>query len=443
MASEVARIQEPFVPKLEALGQWCDASKLFIERAHVAETLLSIDPDHEQARAWLRYARQKDRSWKLTSTRPFFDEKKDLVPEFDKRHADVARPLREALEPLLDETDEWHTAGVRDHLLRTLVALFPDDADLRERNGERLADGKWILKASADAAAGRRAIGDLAAEAGRDGAKQGPAVPQKQSDVAVCLSSPDFELRSRVSLAETQELASQIIAARQLAAGVLDRGVRFAPHFVVHLFGSFAEAQRYGESRTDVAAGRRAWMRGHDAFWPQDEELVIGADAHDSRIDVCVREIISTLRTRDGFELNSAPGWMSEGVGMYLTYALVGTRLTAFVQPTQYADTGVSRDLAQPGADWVQAVRRLVVDKGAAPNLRVLTGLPLNSMTRDDGLMAYALAAYFLEGCPDDFRRMYARLGKQASFHQCLAETFNLDVDALELRFVRWLRETK
>src|SRR5262245_13659930 len=56
-ASEVAKAVEPFLPKLEALGQWCETSTLFIERAQVAEALITLDANHAKARAWLRYKR--------------------------------------------------------------------------------------------------------------------------------------------------------------------------------------------------------------------------------------------------------------------------------------------------------------------------------------------------------------------------------------------------
>jgi len=442
MASAVVKIEEKYVPAMEALGQWCGDSTLFIERAQVAEALLLVDAENEKARAWLRYVRQKDRTWKQSSARPFFDEKKELLPEWTKRRADALDPMRAELEPFLEQRDDWRTVGVRDRLLRTLVALWADDAELHDRNGEASIDGKWLLKETVGVAVRRRRLLDVSSAALKAAVKDAAAYPMRVAEYGTCVTAPDFEVRARVPPAEASEFASRITAARVVADEFLAPRIRLRTGLVVHVFPSVAEGRRYLDSRTDVTADRRRFGEGRGTFWLTGDELVVADDTRDKRLDSGVRQAIDTMARADGYWLFAAPGFLSEGVGMYLTWALLGTRLTVFVQSTKYADQA-KRELADAGADWVNVVRKLVLEKGVAPNLKVLIGTPLNAMTREDAVMSYALAAYFLEGRPDDFQRLYATMTGKRGFPESLAETCGVDAEGLELRFVRWLRETK
>jgi hypothetical protein len=442
-ASEVAKVVEPYVPKLEALGQWCETSTLFIERAQVAEALVAIDADHAKARAWLRYKRQKDRSWKQTSTRPFFDEKTELLPEWKKRREDVAGPLRDELEGFLSRRQDWHTAGIRDRVLRTLLALWPEDAELRERNAEKQFNGRWLLKESEGLDGRRRRIRELAAAADKEARATVSQFAPFASERPVSFRTAEFTVKSDLPMRDAQEVAVRLIAARSLYEGALGVKTTFPKGFVVYVLPSIAEGKRLLASRSDVPEAHRRAVDGLSSYWVDDDELVLAEEQAAERLDAGVRHVLAMLRSRDVGCLFSMPGWMSEGVGMYLTHALLGTRLTVFVKETKYADDDVHRELANAGYDWVQAVRRLVLEKDLAPGLRTLTGTPLNSMTKDDALMAYALAAFFLAGRPDDLRALMSRMAYGHEFHESLAETCNVDVDALELRFVRWLREMK
>jgi hypothetical protein len=408
----------------------------------VAEALLLVDAENERARAWLRYVRQKDRTWKQSSMRPFFDEKKELLPEWTKRRDAALDPMRAELEPFLEQRDDWRTVGVRDRVLRTLAALWADDADLHDRNGETSIDGKWLLKETVGVAVRRRRLLDVSSAALKAAVKDAAAYPMSVAEYGTRVTAPEFELRSHVPPAEALELASRITAARVVADEFLAPRIRFRTGFVVHLFSSIEYGRRYLASRTDVTAERRRISEGDSTYWPTDVELVVCDDTRDARLDSCVRQLIATMPRADNYWLFWTPGFLSEGVGTYLTWALLGTRLTVFTKSTNYAGEA-NRELADAGADWVNVVRKLVLEKGVAPNLKVLTGTPLNAMTKEDAVMSYALAAYFLEGRPDDFRRLYATMTRKCGFPQSLSETFGVDAEGLELRFVRWLRESK
>jgi hypothetical protein len=439
--AEAQAASAPFLPELEKLGQWCNDSALMLRRSYVAETLIGLNPEHELGRKWLRYKRDSDGTWLITSAKPFFDEKPALLPEWENRRVPLAARMHDALEPLIAQRSDWRTAGTRARLLRALVAIDPDDEDLRERAGEVRAGKKWVLKESAAVVDRRRKILDAAFSARADALKAVKDLTSSPSPLGISLGTPEFKVMSALPADDVRQVAIRVVAARSLYERVLGTHVSYQPGLTVSLFGSREAAMRYVDARRDVTEERRRFAKDRTTYWLTGTEFVVSATEFDHRIDECARQVFSSLVGAER-ELWGAPAWMGEGVGMYLTYVLIGTRLTPFVTASKYADDSIHKELADPKCDWVQAVRKKVADRPVPLGLRILTSLPLNSMTEDDTLIAYALAAYFIEGRPADLVSILRDLKTGANFHQALANTCAVDADALEVRFVRWLRET-
>lgn len=440
--AEVVAASAPFLPELDKLGQWCNDSTLMARRAQVAEAMILLAPDNERGRGWLRFKRQADGTWKQTSSKPFFDDKPEVLPEWEKRRAPLAERMRAAFEPLIARREDWRTAGARMRLLRALVAIDVEDRELHDRAGECLAGKKWILKESAATAAGRKRIRDAVSAASADAVTAAKDMKQGTSAIGTTFGTAEFTVQSALTPGEVRDLAMRVFAARRLYERVLDVHVSFRPGFVVSVFPTHDSAMLYVATRKEMSPEQRKFADGCTTFWVARHETVVCNPRPDERVDECVRQVLSSL-VGTPKELFVSPSWIGEGAGMYLTYVLVGTRLSPFITATKYADESLHKDVADPKCDWVQAIRTQVLDKSVAPKLRLLTGLPLNSMTPDDTLMAYALAAYFLEGRPADLLRILEALKSGAPFHQALADVCDVDADELEVRFVRWLRETK
>src|SRR5262245_33012382 len=145
-------------PALEELGAWCGEEKLLRRRAAIAEALLAVDPDHEKARAWLQFKRDPRGDWRRAAAYvPSVDGRSDDWPEWVARRTAVLDPLKKDLECVCGNPIVARTPG-RDRTLRLVVALYPDDAGLREKHGERRVGGRWILEESASAAEGRKRV---------------------------------------------------------------------------------------------------------------------------------------------------------------------------------------------------------------------------------------------------------------------------------------------
>ncbi len=439
LAAEVSKAAAPFHEKLVALGEWCGASTLMLERSRVADALVLFDADDEHGRTWLRFKRGKDGAWARTSTRPFFDEKSELLPEWDKRRAEVAVPLRAAIEPFLGRGDDWRTAGVRDRVRRALVDLFPDDAALHDAAGETLVAGKWLLKESAATAAGRKHVADAVRAARESTTSLAPAWTVEQRWTST-VSLDEATVHANMSKPEALEVAQRIVQARTLLGAAFDTSPQKRKSLQVWALASPAENGDFLRSRTDVPDERKKLFGRSRGYWLLLDDLVLAHADQPHRVDSAVRHVLQYTYSGIGW-LCDAPPCVSEGVGTYLTYALLGTRLTVFVDASRYVDESAAREMADPASDWTALARRMT-ERGFEPRLKVLFGLPLDSMTKDDGLMAYALAAYFLEGRPTDLKEILARESRRSGFMQGVADVCRTDVDGLEARFVRWLRET-
>lgn len=432
-----------FPAQLGELAAWCDGAQVLAERNRVAEAMLLFDPDDARARAWLGFRAEGEGKWKRVPGPLAANLAKEALPEWERRRDDLTAPYR-AMSPAA-RAMRWTSkdpkvAGLRDRVRRALVALAPDDAALRDLDGETHAGGRWILRETAATAAGRRRVADLARDA-RKAAAKAEAAWSREPDWVSVLSIGGFTVRSAFPKSDTEEIARGIVGARELFSRVFENEASIPDGLVVFLFADYWSHKRFLESRTDVKPERRKECLDLGNYWIGDGALVCYDEPQAERVDGLVRQTLSNVKSKIG-RMYRASDWMGEGLGMYLTHALVGTRLTAFVQSTQYSDESVGREISDARSDWVALARRMV-ERGFEPKIPILVGTPLNSLTRDDGLFAYALGAYFLETRPSDAARLIARTQDGTNFHRALAETCGTDAEGLEVRFLRWLRETK
>lgn len=422
------------------LARWCDERKLPVERDLTAQAVLVFDPDDAAARHWLGYMRRKDGTWFSTHPAAPTDSGKDALPEWEKRRAEIADALRAAVAETKKTVLVRETAALRDRACRALLTLVPDDAAARADDGEVFVRDKWLLAESAETAAGRKRIADIA-DAARKSTANVKVECRTDVDWPVVASLEGLTLRSRLDRRTTENLAKRFLQARRLFADVFGVETSLCKGLEVFALASFDENEAFVAGLSGLTDAQRKSFTQCGSYWMDDERLVLAHDDLRNREDVAVRHALQTMDSPCG-PVCAAPPWIGEGAGMYLTYALVKTRLTAFVSNTDYVDQLVSREASDEKADWVTVVRRMI-DRGVEPRIPILVGLPLDSMSKEDGLVAYALAAYFLEGRPKDLKSLLVLMHLGHDFHDSLAIICRTDAEGLECRFRRWLRETK
>jgi hypothetical protein len=159
--SETAKALGRFPEDLAALAAWCDQAGLAVERNRVAETILLFSPDDATARNWLGFKGEGEGKWKRVPTPPPLDSNKDALAEWTSRRDALVAPFRGTLLAMATAPNP-RIAGIRDRVLRSLVALAPEDREFRVLNGETYAGGRWVLNETVATAEGRRRIADAA-----------------------------------------------------------------------------------------------------------------------------------------------------------------------------------------------------------------------------------------------------------------------------------------
>jgi hypothetical protein len=332
---------------------------------------------------------------------------------------------------------------VRDRVLRVLLAVLPDDADLRGANREtQVKGGRWVLAETAASQAGRDRVAAAvkAARAAAAEARQTVVLGRSRGEWKVSVTTQAIEILSQLTQPETDDAVRAALVSHALMGELFGRPATLRRGFRVYLLPDLQSSAGFLAKISELSDAEREHFERYGSYW-LDGELVVALSAHAERLDCVSRQVMPGVTTPIGRLLDTPP-WIREGLGMYLTYQLLGTRETVFVQSGSYDDEALAREVAQVNSDWVQIARKLV-ERGYDPNLAVLTGLPMNAMTKDDGLMAYALASYFVEGRPSDLAALLTGLSQaeKGAFHRVLAETCGVDVTALQARFVRWLHE--
>ncbi|MCK6459023.1 MAG: hypothetical protein L6Q95_03925, partial [Planctomycetes bacterium] len=139
-----AAARRALVERLDALVAWCARSELFLDRDRTCELILRFDPDHREARKWLKYV-ERDGKWvRLAAYAPPRNRNAKAEPEFaEHRRAAVRRFADDVIAALEKSGAAWSPAA-RKLAIEDVLVLDPDDERARALNGEVRADGRWI-----------------------------------------------------------------------------------------------------------------------------------------------------------------------------------------------------------------------------------------------------------------------------------------------------------
>ena len=175
----------------------------------------------------------------------------------------------------------------------------------------------------------------------------------------------------------------------------------------------------------------------HDmAHWGEAEAM---------RLDELVRLALGWL-LYDAFKITADVAWVHEGVGLYMTRELVGTRLTWFVKPSEYLkpreEQALRARLLKPGTNWMDEAQRMLA-REHSPKLAFVMGKRVDNMTPEDMLYAYVMAAYLLEGRPAEAPALLAKIGAGTPSAVAVQEVLGIDVRQLDERVRRWLGERR
>jgi hypothetical protein len=436
-----------YVEDLLALADWCHGKKLFVERDRLWEQVLTLAPDDSRARGGLGYRRGKD-GWERGTENRSRNFGKEHLGELAEREHDVGarycvRLLDAAAE--LAPDSEAHRA-LEDEILR----VDPDNGTVRRARDHVKVGDVWMLRESA-VAKGRRAEIKAAARAGRDEAPTPRDVPPNEKERAI-------------GLPWTAVLATDMV--RALGTGSRDEIQRAATalHSAHHVFTTLLGSEaRYGRDCTAFLLrpqDQATFLANHPAIAPRYAERLAAMDgsgiegtsdfaywAADEarRLDGIVRNGIGWLFA-DGFHVSLYQPWLFEGVGLYLTREIVGTRLSWFVQPSEFLsrdeEMALRANLLNPESNWMNEAHKVLAGPNA-PSLATVFEKTAATMTPEDMLVSYALAAYLLEGRPEEAPLLMKRIGANVPAARAVQAVLGLATEELDRRLVTWLSERR
>jgi hypothetical protein len=138
--------------------------------------------------------------------------------------------------------------------------------------------------------------------------------------------------------------------------------------------------------------------------------------------------------------------WAWEGIGLYVTRALVGTRLTWYGsgQSTGAAETKeLLGRLLKADVNWMNEAYQMLA-AGQAPPLRQLLARGIDAVGVRDVLLAYAFAAYLIEGQAGEVRAILLPVGKERVASASAVEAaLGRSPEELDGRLARWLNERR
>lgn len=448
-AEQHSQLNASLLQELESLANECQRARLYLEKDRLYWMILELDPDHRVARRALRFVRNGD-EWRQSFTYKPGKNRNDAQLEDYRARIERAWARYRAGMFTLIETHRLMLglAGVEQNL-EAMRELYPEDVTLRGLLGEVRLGDRWILKETLLARERRAAIASIA----QSSLEKAPA---PEESVA---TAEELELRIRWNAAEqTPEVRvlgtvpkSETVKTARVSHAVGDFfRVLFREHqrqcedFTIYLLNGPAQGLQLTRNWPGLTQQMRADLERAQGGWLGEERRLGEWSANPlRRLDGAARQSLG-LFLLDVYGINGRQGWAWEGLGLYLVHQLIGTRMTWFFEGEGYGkgatSGGLWSSMQAPTSDWLQMGEDFMA-VGEFSRLRYLLGRNVNSMTDSDLLHSYVLAAYLVEGRPNQLPAILTRIGAGEHPVRVFETELGVSIDRLEERLQRWLIE--
>jgi hypothetical protein len=436
LEAERQAVRARFAGEVEELAEWAQEHRLYLQRDRLYGALLALQPEHAEARRFLRYRRTRD-GWEQQKYSPPQDRGTEFVAEYGARRAALESAWGAALKGLA----ERHAAAGRERgdawLYDDLLILAPDNAQARNRRSEVQAEEGWILQETSAGRARRAHLQRRAAEL--RGALPTVEGARPAADALAGWREARLPV-ARVVAAELNAEALGILALAQGAAGlfreVFDEAPILPEDLTVYVLDAPEAKREFLARRGDPMV--RSLAEAHDSLWlPRSSTLVLCGPSKEIRRDHAVRQLIERM-LRDSYGIGSDAAWALEGFSLRLGELLAGS--------TELARNTGSDAAGKKGASpWREA--RALLAAEPHPRLARLFGVQAQDLAREDVLLSYAFACYLIEARPGKLARLLDALGRGAAGEgspdvgAVLEQELGLAPDALDAHLARWAAE--
>jgi hypothetical protein len=133
---------------------------------------------------------------------------------------------------------------------------------------------------------------------------------------------------------------------------------------------------------------------------------------------------------------------LQEGLASYLTFLATGTRYSWTVEATYSGSGGADPGRLRSAAfDWATAAAEFLEKPENARALRLSLPKSYSAQTGADALVAYAFAAFLVEGHDGAAKSLLERIGKGTALDEAFQATLGADPERVQARLARWCRE--
>jgi len=439
------------VEQLDQLATWCAKNQLFLDRNLAYELILRFDPDHSEARKWLKYVLREGVWVRTASYAPPKNMTTKMHGEYVSHRAAIVKQFTDDVIAALEQGKAW-PASARKLAIEDVLAADPDNERARAMNGETRLGDRWVPAETARAATRRREL----VEAAR-GALAGVPEPRRveigqDAELGVAwtdaVETEDWRIVATTGLDEARKAA--VLASATVPLFEACFGVTVEPRSgqIYYMMAQQSDFQLALTRHPRCKPEFRKFAFNVGSAWLPGTAILLGFHAQAAtRLESAARQPTAALLLRS-FGITAKQGWAYEGIGLYLTELLAGTHTTYTIHPTGYAQDDHAKaalwtKIQALDTDWFEVARGLVHDR-KNPDLVFLMSKDTNAMDAVDLIFSYVLGAYLLEAYADKAPDLLRAIGeRKMPFHDAVPKILGLEVPELQARLLAWLEERR
>lgn len=443
-----AEARTALVTRLVDVAKWCNDRELFGERNRIWLRILELDTDNTDARRGLKHSRGPDGKWKDVAPREVQNLNKKALVDLPKRERAAWNPYGAALIAALDA--EKAPKEVRDLVFEEVLKVDPNNEAVHQALGDVLLGDLWVLPETKRGKERRAEIKGTVRSA-IDGIAEPATVSPSEQEAALhaawkgACATAHVRCLTSLDPVEARTIARMAEASGATLGSLVGVEPKYPEGFTIFLLGA-SDRDAFLERQPQLdAAERQRLSRLTGSGIPRTYHVGLWDGDAAQRLDGAVRHTLGHLVTTSlGVQPQCAWAW--EGLGLYLTREVVGTRLTWFVAEASASASGEAAALRGKlmGADsnWMNEALQLL-SGDAPPTLERALARNLDQLETEDMLLGYALVAYLLEGRPEQAVAFFQRIGAGEAPSVVSEQVLQLSIPELQARLQRWLTERR
>jgi hypothetical protein len=436
------------VGRLLSLALWCNDNELFEDRDRAWRAVIEIDTDNMEARKGLRYARNVDGSWKEPAPRPAKNRNPAALDKLSAKRAEAIGPFRDSM--LAEIEKDKVPADVRKSVFNEILTVDPDDESVHKLMGEARGESGWVLNETVTGKTRRGALKAAIEAAKASTPKSSPATPNDDDKALSSAWNCGAEIENVRVLAtgdasQCEKISKGCVVTAAAYESVFGMPPSYSPGFTIYVVAKPGEKEAFIGKVPGLDDAQRAVLKrtiggGIPGTW----KIAVFEPEPSRMLDCSVRHALAHLLYR-GFKIGTSHAWVFEGFGLYLTREICGTRLTWFASGKGVAGEGKNSPrgkLMVATSNWMNEALQ-TLSRDPAPDLAKVLEVDLPNMSVDDMLVSYALAAYLVEGRPQETPAVFKAVGEGSKSAEALHTALGLTVPELQQRLTQWLKERK